>query len=97
MTTRSAPTTTYRLQFGAHFTFVDARRLIPYLEQIGITDCYMSPFLKAAPASTRGYDIVANNALNQELGTDQEFDTFACELRACGMGLILDFVPNHMG
>ena len=97
MTTRYAPTITYRLQFGSHFSFVDARRLIPYLEQIGITDCYTSPLLKAAAGSTHGYDIVDHNALNQELGTDQEFDAFACELRARGMGLILDFVPNHMG
>ena len=97
MTTRYAPTTTYRLQFGSHFRFVDARRLIPYLEQIGITDCYTSPLLKAAAGSTHGYDIVDHNVLNQELGTDQEFDAFACELRARGMGLILDFVPNHMG
>jgi malto-oligosyltrehalose synthase len=97
MTTRCAPTTTYRLQFGSHFGFVDAQRLIPYLEQIGITDCYASPLLKAAAGSAHGYDIVDHSALNQELGTDQNFDAFACDLRERGMGLILDFVPNHMG
>jgi len=97
MTTRRAPTTTYRVQFGSHFGFVDARRLIPYLEQLGITDCYASPLLKAAAGSSHGYDIVDHSALNHELGTDQDFDGFACELRARGMGLILDFVPNHMG
>jgi (1->4)-alpha-D-glucan 1-alpha-D-glucosylmutase len=85
------------VQFGSHFGFVDARRLIPYLEQIGITDCYASPLLKAAAGSSHGYDIVDHSALNHELGTDQDFDAFACELRARGMGLILDFVPNHMG
>ena len=47
--------------------------------------------------STHGYDICDHNALNQELGSEQDFDAFACELRARGMGLILDFVPNHMG
>ena len=97
MAIRYAPTTTYRLQFGSHFSFVDARRLIPYLEQIGITDCYASPLLKASPGSTHGYDIVDHNSLNHELGTDDDFDAFACELQARRMGLILDFVPNHMG
>jgi len=97
MATRYAPTTTYRLQFGSHFSFVDARRLIPYLEQIGITDCYASPLLKASAGSTHGYDIVDHNSLNHELGTDDDFEAFACELQARRMGLILDFVPNHMG
>src|SRR5215510_10024759 len=95
--TRYAPTTTYRLQFGSHFSFVDALRLLPYLEQIGITDCYTSPLLKATAGSAHGYDIVDHSALNPELGTEPEFDAFAMELRARDMGLILDFVPNHMG
>jgi len=94
---RYAPTTTYRLQFGSQFGFQDAQRLIPYLEQLGITDCYTSPLLKAAAGSTHGYDICDHNALNGELGPDEDFDALAAELRARSMGLILDFVPNHMG
>src|SRR5262245_3484343 len=97
MTTRYAPTATYRLQFGAHFRFGDARSLIPYLEQLGISDCYTSPLLRAAAGSTHGYDIVDHNALNEELGSELDFDALASELRRRGMGLILDFVPNHMG
>jgi (1->4)-alpha-D-glucan 1-alpha-D-glucosylmutase len=97
MTTRYEPTTTYRLQFGTHFGFADAQRLIPYLDQIGITTCYSSPLLKAAAGSTHGYDICDHRALNQELGTDPEFEAFARDLKARGIGLVLDFVPNHMG
>ena len=97
MTTRYAPTTTYRLQFGSHFGFQDARRLVPYLDQLGISDCYSSPLLKAAAGSTHGYDICDHNALNEELGSDHDFDVLASELRQHGIGLILDFVPNHMG
>src|SRR5205823_5118557 len=33
----------------------------------------------------------------QELGSDQDFDALAADLKARGLGLILDFVPNHMG
>ena len=97
MNTRYDPTTTYRVQFGAHFSFADAKRLIPYLDRIGITDCYASPLLKAVAGSTHGYDIVDHGALNRELGSEEDFDAFAAGLRACDMGLILDFVPNHMG
>ena len=47
------PLSTYRLQFNASFTFLDAARLIPYLDKLGITDCYASPYLKATPGSSQ--------------------------------------------
>ena len=97
MSRTHSPVTSYRLQFGAHFSFADAHRVVPYLEAIGITDCYVSPLLKATAGSEHGYDICDHNALNQELGSDQDFDAFAAALRERQMGLILDFVPNHMG
>jgi (1->4)-alpha-D-glucan 1-alpha-D-glucosylmutase len=49
---------TYRLQFNRRFTFAEAARLVPYLRQLGISHCYASPFLKARPGSSHGYDIV---------------------------------------
>jgi (1->4)-alpha-D-glucan 1-alpha-D-glucosylmutase len=91
------PRTTYRLQLHAGFRFTDATALIPYLQQFGITHVYASPYLKARAGSTHGYDIVDHGALNPEIGTRAEYDAFVAELRAHGMGHILDFVPNHMG
>ena len=41
------PTATYRVQFNAGFTFNDARRIVPYLAELGISDLYASPFLQA--------------------------------------------------
>src|SRR5438045_8156959 len=46
--------------------------------------------------STHGYDIVNHNRLNPEIGTEGEFAALAAALKAQGMGLILDIVPNHM-
>ena len=37
------------------------------------------------------------NRLNPELGDDAAFDALVAELHAHGMGLLVDFVPNHMG
>src|SRR6187399_367350 len=91
------PTATYRLQFHAHFTFEQARELVPYLSRLGISHIYASPFFRAAPGSTHGYDICDHNELNPELGTRAQFDAFVGELHRHGMGLIVDFVPNHMG
>jgi (1->4)-alpha-D-glucan 1-alpha-D-glucosylmutase len=91
------PLSTYRLQFHKGFRFEDARRLVPYLHELGITHCYASPILKARSGSTHGYDITDHNQLNPEVGTEEDFRAFVGELKAHGMGLILDIVPNHMG
>ena len=54
----SIPLSTYRLQLTKDFGFDDAAALVPYLKSLGITHLYASPFLKARPGSTHGYDIV---------------------------------------
>src|SRR4051812_24918971 len=94
---RPPPESTYRLQFHAGFRFRDAEGIVPYLHDLGITHVYASPYLKARPGSTHGYDIVDHRVLNPEIGTPEEHDAFVAALRERGMGLILDIVPNHMG
>ena len=91
------PLATYRLQFTKDFRFDDATKLVPYLKTLGITHLYASPFLKARPGSTHGYDIVDHDRLNPELGGEEAFMRMSDALKAHGLGLILDFVPNHMG
>ncbi len=91
------PLSTYRLQFNRSFTFLDAARLIPYLQKLGITDCYASPYLKAAPDSTHGYDVVDPTVLNPEIGTEADYEVFISTLQKHAMGQLLDVVPNHMG
>jgi (1->4)-alpha-D-glucan 1-alpha-D-glucosylmutase len=88
---------TYRLQFHRDFTLRDATWLVPYLAGLGISHVYASPITEARPGSTHGYDIVDHNRLNPEIGSDDDFREFAAALRQHGMGLIVDFVPNHMG
>ena len=88
---------TYRLQFHRGFTFRDATRLVPYLADLGVSHVYASPITEARPGSTHGYDIIDHNQLNPEVGSDADFSEFTAALRAHGMGLIVDFVPNHMG
>jgi (1->4)-alpha-D-glucan 1-alpha-D-glucosylmutase len=91
------PVSTYRLQFRREFRFADAQALVPYLRELGITDCYSSPHLLAVPGSSHGYDICDHGRLNPEIGTEAEYESFTSELQAHGMGQIVDFVPNHMG
>ncbi|MDN5872268.1 MAG: malto-oligosyltrehalose synthase, partial [Nitrococcus sp.] len=97
MSDKPIPRATYRLQFNKDFGFSQAARLAPYLARLGVSHLYASPYLKARPESTHGYDIVDHNALNPELGTQQDFQAMLAALKENGLGQILDFVPNHMG
>jgi len=90
------PVATYRLQFNKQFRFEDARSLVPYLHQLGISDLYASPILKARQGSSHGYDITDPTRLNPELGTETDLDALVQELINHKMGLLLDIVPNHM-
>ena len=91
------PRATYRLQFNRDFTFAQATEIVPYLAALGISHVYASPYLRARPGSTHGYDIIDHNQLNPEIGSPEEFERFVETLHRHGMGQILDIVPNHMG
>ena len=93
----AVPTATYRLQLSGKFGFAAAADLVPYLAKLGVSHLYASPFLKARAGSTHGYDIVDHNALNPEFSGDDGFAKLSKALADANIGLILDFVPNHMG
>ena len=88
---------TYRLQFNPDFTFDDAVAVIPYLARLGISHVYASPIFAAAPGSMHGYDVIDYSRINPELGGHDGFVRFRDALKAHDLGLVLDFVPNHMG
>ncbi|HEY3757956.1 MAG TPA: malto-oligosyltrehalose synthase [Opitutaceae bacterium] len=91
------PRSTYRVQLNPQFTFADLQRRVGYLAKLGISDCYMSPILQPIPGSTHGYDVADYRRINPELGGEPAFLACAAELSSQGMGLLVDFVPNHMG
>jgi (1->4)-alpha-D-glucan 1-alpha-D-glucosylmutase len=90
------PRATYRLQFHKDFTFDDAVPLASYLAKLGISHLYSSPILTARAGSTHGYDVVDHTRINPELGGAEAFERLAAALRAVGIGIIVDIVPNHM-
>ncbi|MEO8249817.1 MAG: malto-oligosyltrehalose synthase [Burkholderiales bacterium] len=91
------PRATYRVQLHSEFRFEDATALVPYWADLGISHLYISPPLRARPGSQHGYDVVAHNELNPELGTREDFDRMIEALHRHEMGLLVDIVPNHMG
>ncbi len=91
------PSSTYRLQLHAGFRLSDVSAIVDYLDELGVTDLYLSPYLDARPGSTHGYDVFDHGRLNPEIGSDAEYDRLNAHLEERGMGRVLDIVPNHMG
>ncbi|TMD12684.1 MAG: malto-oligosyltrehalose synthase [Chloroflexi bacterium] len=87
---------TYRLQLNRDFGFEAAAGVVDYLDRLGVTHLYSSPYLQAAPGSLHGYDVVDPTRVNDELGGPAGFDRLVRRLRASGLGQVLDVVPNHM-
>ncbi|MBV9302085.1 MAG: malto-oligosyltrehalose synthase [Acidobacteriaceae bacterium] len=90
------PVATYRLQLHADFGFDEAAAIADYLQQLGISHVYTSPYLQAAPGSQHGYDVVDHHKVNEELGGSEAHERFSKRLGTCGLGQVLDVVPNHM-
>jgi (1->4)-alpha-D-glucan 1-alpha-D-glucosylmutase len=92
----TVPVSTYRLQLTPDFGFARAGEVAEYLADLGVTHVYLSPVLEAAPGSRHGYDVTDHSRIRAELGGEDEFRAMVKRLRSCGLGIILDIVPNHM-
>ncbi len=88
---------TYRLQLHREFDLTQAASVVDYLHDLGVTDVYTSPLMTAADGSTHGYDVVDYHRLNADLGPEGALEGLSHELSRRNMGLLLDWVPNHMG
>lgn len=90
------PIATYRLQFRGGMDFAKAAATVPYLRDLGVSHLYASPIFTAPRGSTHGYDVADHNEIDPVLGGRAGFERLVETLRAAGMGVILDIVPNHM-
>ncbi|MBC7700330.1 malto-oligosyltrehalose synthase [Aquabacterium sp.] len=97
LATALIPRATYRVQLHQGFRFSDAMDIVPYLDALGISHLYTSPYLRARAGSMHGYDIVDHNALNPEIGDEGDFEQLCASLSRHGMHQLIDIVPNHMG
>lgn len=96
MTQACSVLATYRLQFHKDFSFAHGAALAGYLRRLGISHVYASPILAARSGSLHGYDVINYDEVNPELGGMEGFLAMAEALRAEGIGIALDIVPNHV-
>lgn len=86
----------YRLQLSPSFTFGDAAALADYVADVGFSHVHLSPCFQARQGSPHGYDVVDPTRVRDELGGEDGLLNLAERLRELNVGIILDFVPNHM-
>lgn len=91
------PRSTYRVQVRPGFDLDATAELTDYLAALGVTHLYTAPLLTATPGSQHGYDVVDHRAVNPELGGEAGRQRLVRALRAAGLGLVVDIVPNHAG
>ena len=88
------PTSTYRLQLHAGFTFHDALGIVDYLDALGVGAAYLSPILRAEPGSTHGYDVVDPTCVSPELGGEEAFARL-CNASRSGSAVSLIVQPQR--
>jgi len=93
----AVPSATYRLQITPSFTLSDAASIVDYLDELGVSHAYTSPLLEAASGSQHGYDVVRHDRVGAAIGGEDGRRALVEALRARGLGLVVDIVPNHVG
>lgn len=96
LSTIQLPTSTYRVQLHAGFTFRDLAAILDYLYELGISTIYASPVTQAIMGSQHGYDVTGPQTINPEIGTEAEWEQITQTLKQRGMTWLQDIVPNHM-
>ena len=91
------PRATYRLQLTADFGFDAAAAVAPYLKALGITHVYASPFMKARRARPTATTSSTTRSSIRSSAAKPAFERLSEALQRHDLGLILDFVPNHVG
>jgi (1->4)-alpha-D-glucan 1-alpha-D-glucosylmutase len=93
----AVPTATYRLQITPDFPLPAGAAIADYLHALGVSHAYTSPLLTAAAGSQHGYDVVSHEQVGAAIGGEAGRRALVESLRAQGLGLVVDIVPNHMG
>lgn len=67
---------------------------VDYLQSLGVDAVWLNP-IYPSPNKDYGYDISDFVGIHPEMGTMKDFEDLLAALKAKGIKLILDFVPNH--
>jgi 1,4-alpha-glucan branching enzyme len=72
-----------------------ARRLIPYVKDMGFTHVELLPVMEHPFSGSWGYQVLGLFAPTCRFGPPEDFKQFVDTCHQAGLGVILDWVPGH--
>jgi len=73
------------------------RQHLDYLHDLGVTAIWLTPVWKNTDSDYHGYHVVDFYALDDHMGSMQEYQALVAEAHRLGMKVLIDYVVNHTG
>lgn len=73
------------------------RQHLGYLHDLGVTTLWLTPVWKNTDSDYHGYHVVDFYALDDHMGSMQEYQALAADAHRLGMKVLMDYVANHTG
>ena len=73
------------------------REHLGYLHDLGVTTLWLTPVWKNTDSDYHGYHVVDFYALDDHLGSMQEYQALVADAHKLGMKVLIDYVVNHTG
>jgi neopullulanase len=73
------------------------REHLAYLHDLGVTTLWLTPVWKNTDSDYHGYHVVDFYALDDHMGSMQEYQALVADAHRLGMKVLIDYVVNHTG
>jgi glycosidase len=73
------------------------RQHLGYLHDLGVTTLWLTPVWKNTDSDYHGYHVVDFYALDDHMGSMQEYQALVADAHRLGMKVLIDYVVNHTG
>jgi glycosidase len=73
------------------------REHLDYLHELGVTTLWLTPVWKSTDSDYHGYHVVDMYALDDHMGSMQEYQALVADAHKRGMKVLIDYVVNHTG
>lgn len=70
---------------------------LAYLHGLGVNTLWLTPVWKNTDSDYHGYHVVDFYALDDHMGSMQEYQSLVADAHTLGMKVLIDFVANHTG
>jgi glycosidase len=70
---------------------------IGYLHDLGVNTLWLTPVWKNTDSDYHGYHVVDFYALDERMGSMQEYQALVADAHRLGMKVLIDYVVNHTG